>query len=171
MDLPVSLFTYTDLYSRILTSLSHLLDKGEDHAKANGISADEMLDWRLVEDMHPLRFQIMVVVNFTRSWPARVLGRPVPDPVADTLDLGSFRTAIGQSRAYLAELTAADFAGRDDVPLTVPLMEGMEPTLPSGQWLTVFASTNVYFHLSMAYAILRLHGVPIGKSDLFAGQL
>ena len=45
----------------------------------------------------------------------------------------------------------------------------MEPTLPAGQWLSVFATTNIYFHLSMAYAILRMKGVPIGKIDLFAG--
>ena len=46
---------------------------------------------------------------------------------------------------------------------------GMEPTLPSSQWLTVFGATNIYFHLSMAYAILRARGVKIGKLDVFAG--
>ena len=35
--------------------------------------------------------------------------------------------------------------------------------------LTGFATTNLYFHLSTAYGILRAHGVPIGKLDLFAG--
>ena len=46
----------------------------------------------------------------------------------------------------------------------------MEPTLPAGQW-TVSATTNLYFHLSMAYSILRARGVQIGKVDLFAGGL
>ena len=41
-------------------------------------------------------------------------------------------------------------------------------TLPCGQWLTVFAATNLFFHVSTAYDILRAHGVPIGKIDLFA---
>ena len=43
----------------------------------------------------------------------------------------------------------------------------MEPTLPVAQWMTGFATTNIYFHMSMAYAILRSKGVPIGKLDLF----
>ena len=43
--------------------------------------------------------------------------------------------------------------------------------MPASQWLSVFATTNIYFHLSMAYAILRMKGVPIGKIDLFAGRL
>ncbi len=43
----------------------------------------------------------------------------------------------------------------------------MSPTLPVGQWISGFATTNLYFHASMAYAILRAKGVPIGKIDLF----
>ena len=43
--------------------------------------------------------------------------------------------------------------------------------MPSGQWLTVFATTNIYFHMSTAYGILRSKGVPIGKVDIFAGGL
>ena len=58
----------------------------------------------------------------------------------------------------LAALTPEQFAGRDDVPLTVQIGTGMEPTLPSGNWLIVFASTNLYCHLSTVYAILRSHG-------------
>lgn len=62
----VDLFTFVDLYDRVLDTLSHLLDKGEAFAAERGLSADQWLDWRLADDMHPLRFQAMVVVNFTR---------------------------------------------------------------------------------------------------------
>lgn len=43
--------------------------------------------------------------------------------------------------------------------------------MPAAQWLSVFATTNIYFHLSMVYAILRSNGTPLGKSDFFAGRL
>ena len=39
------------------------------------------------------------------------------------------------------------------------------------RWLAVFATTNLSFHLSTAYGILRARGVPLGKIDLFAGGL
>ncbi|HEX4095392.1 MAG TPA: DUF1993 family protein, partial [Caulobacteraceae bacterium] len=74
-------------------------------------------------------------------------------------------------KAYLAALTPQQFAGRDEIPLTVEIGNGMTPTLPSAQWLTVFATTNLYFHLSTAYGILRAKGVQIGKVDMFAGGL
>ena len=167
----VSLFTFVDLYSRQLATLEHLLNKGAEFAKAQGGSEEAFLDWRLIDDMAPVRFQAMVVCNFTRQWMARVIGAEVAAAIDDSLDLAGFRAAIADSKAWLAALTAEQFAGRDDVPLTVEIGNGMKPTLPSGQWLTVFATTNLYFHLSTAYGILRSKGVQIGKPDMFAGGL
>jgi hypothetical protein len=167
----VSLDTFVGLFARQLATLEHLLDKGAEHAKASGASADDMLDWRLIEDMQPLRFQAMVVCNFSRLWPARAAGLPLPAEIGVDLDLAGFKAAIADAKSYLAALTPEQFAGRDDVPLTVTIGTGMEPTLPAAQWLTVFAATNLYFHLSTAYGILRSKGVAIGKIDLFASGL
>jgi hypothetical protein len=167
----VSLYTFVDLYQRALTTLEHLLDKGAAFAAEKGVSETEMLDWRLIEDMNPLRFQAMVVINFAKSWTARAAGLEVPADAPADLDLAGFKAAIAEAKAHLAGLKAEHFAGRDDVPLTHTIGTGMTPTLPSGQWLTVFSTTNLYFHLSMAYAILRAKGVQIGKIDLFASGL
>lgn len=167
----ISLFTFVDLFSRHLATTEHLLAKGAAHAEAQGLSAEDALDWRLIDDMNPLRFQLMVVCNFAQQWPARVAGLPVPEAVSEQLDLAGFKAAIAASRAFLAGLTAEQFAGRDTVPLSFQIAPGMEPTLESGRWLSVFATTNLTFHLSIAYAILRAKGVPLGKPDLFASGL
>lgn len=168
--MPVNLYTFVELYTRALDTAAHILAKGADHARATGASEAEMLDWRLIDDMNPLRFQLMVVCNFTRKWPARVTGLPLPEDIGADLELTGFRAAIDDAKGYLATLTPEHFAGRDAVPLTVNIGV-MEPTLPAERWLTGFATTNVYFHLSMAYAILRAHGAPIGKIDLFPSGL
>lgn len=167
----VSLFTFIDLFDRQAATAASLLAKGVAHCRAAGISEQEMLGWRLIDDMAPLGFQLMVICNFTRLWPARVAGLPLPAEVGADLDVAGFRTALADARAYLAALTPEQFAGRDEVPLTVTIGTGMSPTLPSAQWLTVFATTNLYFHLSTTYAILRSKGVQIGKPDLFATGL
>jgi hypothetical protein len=95
----------------------------------------------------------------------------VPEAIDEQRDIAGFKAALAASRTYLAGLTAEQFEGRDEVPLAYALGNGMEPTLPSGQWLSVFAATNLYFHLSTAYGILRARGVPLGKPDLFATGL
>jgi len=164
----VNLFTFINLFDRQVGTLDHLLTKGAEFAKSQGQSEEAFLDWRLIDDMNAFRFQAMVVLNFVRLWPARVAGLPLPAEIGQDLDLAGFRAAVADAKAYLAALKPEQFAGRDDVPLNVDI-GGMAPTLPSGQWLTVFATTNIYFHLSVAYSILRMKGVEIGKRDVFAG--
>jgi uncharacterized protein len=166
----VCLFTFVDLYSKALATLDHVLSKGAEFAASKGVSEAEMLEWRLIDDMNPLRFQAFVVINFAKQWPARAVGAEPPADIAADLDLKGLKAAIAEARASLAGLKAEQFDGRDDVALKVNLGQ-IEPELPLGQWLSGFATTNLYFHLSMAYAILRARGVALGKIDLFAGGL
>jgi hypothetical protein len=167
----ITMFSFVGLYDRTLGSLAHLLGKGADFSTEQGLDPEAILDWRLIDDMHPLRFQAEVVISFSRQWTARAAGLEAPERLPDNLDLAGLRTAIATAQAELAALTPDQFAGRDDEALTFQITDTMAPTLPAGQWLSVFATTNIYFHLSIAYAILRVKGVPIGKIDLFAGRL
>ena len=163
------LFTFVDLYSRALGTASHLVIKGAEHAAGLGITETEMLDeWRLVEDMQPLRFQLQVVANFAQQWPARVAGLALPDDLASDLDVAGFQQAFADARAFLAHITAEQINSREDAPVTFAIGGTNNVTLPAGRWLTVFATTNLYFHLSTAYGILRAKGAPLGKVDLFA---
>ncbi|HEY5071244.1 MAG TPA: DUF1993 domain-containing protein [Caulobacteraceae bacterium] len=167
----VNAYSFVRMFSHALDTAAHLLAKGAEYASANGVGESELLGWRLIEDMQPLSFQLMVVCNFSRQWPARVAGLPVPKEVSADLDLAGFRNAIAEAKAYLATLKPEQFEGRDELPLTHTLGTGITPTLPGGRWLTIFATTNLYFHLSTAYDILRARGVRIGKADLFAAGL
>lgn len=165
------LYSFVDLFSRSVTTTRHLLAKGAAHAASVGVSEQEMLGWRLAEDMHPLGFQLMVVANFSRTWPARVAGLEPPAGIAADLDVAGFEAGLDAALAYLRALTPEQFEGRDAAPLTYEIMPGMAPTLTGAQWLTVFAATNISFHVSMVYAILRANGAPLGKADMFAAGL
>ena len=167
----VNLYSFVGMYAKALDTAAHLLAKGTEHAVTTGGNEADALEWRLIDDMAPVAFQLMVVINFTRLWPARAAGLPLPPEVTAEMDVAEFKAAIADAKAWLALLTPDQFAARDDVPFTTALGPGMEPTMPLGQWLTGFATTNIYFHLSTTYGILRSKGVQIGKVDLFAGGL
>ena len=164
----ISFFSFVGIYSQSLDAAAHLLDKGAAFAAEQGLSDAEFLNWKLADDMLPLSFQFGMVINFSKSFTARAAGVDVPASItAADLDIAGFRAAIADAKAFLASLTPEQFAGREDVPATIKLGDVMEPTLPIGQWISGFATTNIHFHLSIAYAILRLKGVAIGKADLF----
>jgi hypothetical protein len=166
-------YTFVRMYDHVLGAAAHVLEKGRAFAEANGFGEREMLGWRLVEDMQPLSFQLEVICRFSRSWLARVAGLPDADVAQGDLDLdvAGFQRAIAEARAYLASLTPAQFEGRDGVEITQTIVPGLTLTKSGEEWLSIFATTNIFFHLSTAYDILRARGVPIGKADLFPGWL
>lgn len=47
----------------------------------------------------------------------------------------------------------------------IGLGPGRYTALPARQYINDFLMPNLYFHISMAYAILRNLGAPIGKTD------
>ena len=167
-----SLYNFVEIYARALETADHLIGKGVAFTSEKGISEQEMLGWRLVDDMNPLSFQLAVIINFSNGWVARAAGVAVPESIEGTaMDISGFKAAIADSRAFLGSITPDQINDRDEALITFKIGDIMEPNLPAGQWLTGFATTNIHFHVSMAYAILRMKGVPLGKIDLFPGGL
>jgi hypothetical protein len=168
----INLHSFVGLYDRVLATADHLLTKGSGFAAEQGVSEADMLGWKLADDMLPLSFQFAIIVNFSKSFTARTAGIEVPEAIVHAdIDVAGFHAAIAEARAFLAGISEDQIVGREDVPLTVKLGDVMEPTLPAAQWMTGFALTNVQFHMGMAYAIMRMKGVPLGKIDLFSNGL
>lgn len=157
-------------WDKVLATVDHLLGKALDHARATGASEAEMLDWRLAPDMFPLRDQIRFVANLVRQWAARAAATGIPADAHGECDAAGLRATVADARAFVAGLRPAQFEGRDGEPVTIDLGQ-IRPTMPLGQWIAGFATTNILFHTSILYAILRSRGVPLGKPDLFAGGL
>ena len=166
----VSLFSFVDMFTKGLTTLNNVLEKGRAFAAEQSIDEQEMLGWRLAEDMFPLWRQAQIVAIFGARWPSRAAGLPEVDEPSGEMSFDQLFALIAKSRAGLAELTPAQFDGKGSEPFSMDLGV-MKPNMPIEQWVTGFATTNFYFHLSIAYAILRQRGVPLGKPDLFAGGL
>ena len=166
----VGLYSFAGMYSRGLDTLANLLGKGLEHANTTGCTEPEMLGWRLAPDMFTLRRQAQIVCSFAQQWPARAAGLDIPPAVEGESSVSDLLDAITAAKAYLKNLKPEQFEVRDEVPLTLDIGE-LKPSSPIGQWVSGFATTNFYFHLSMAYAILRMKGVPLGKRDMFAGGL
>ena len=108
---------------------------------------------------------------FSTHWPARAAGMEALPSVAFDLGIDELLAASRSARDFLDGLTPDMFEGRDEELIQQRITEELEPTLPAAQWLTNFSNTNFFFHLSIAYAILRAHGVPLGKQDMFAAGL
>ena len=166
----VTLASIVSGYDAGLATLDHLLSRGADHCAEHGLCENETLEWKLAPDMFSFRQQAQAVCKLAAQWPARVAEIDVPPTIEGATDVAQLHEAIAQTRSFLNLFPAEQLNSRADVPFTFDL-GAIAPTLPVSRWIIGFTTTNFHFHLSIAYAILRARGVPLGKPDLFAGGL
>ena len=155
----------TSMFLRGLNALSGLLDR----AMESGLDEATLMEARLAPDMRPFPDQIRMAAFSARSCVARLTDQPWPKTDDAEASLAELKATVALSIAFVEGVEAAPFEGAETrrVELRFP---GIELNFEGAGYLTSFALPNFYFHLSMAYAILRQAGVPLGKRD-FLGQI
>ena len=153
------------MFLRGLNSLSGLVDK----AMEFGLDEATLMEARLAPDMRPFPDQIRMAAFSARSCIGRLTGQEWPKTDDSEATLAELKATIALSIAFIEAADAAAFEGGETrrIELRFP---GVALDFEGAGYLTSFALPNFYFHLSMAYAILRQAGVALGKRD-FLGQL
>lgn len=154
------------VFLRYLGRLRHQLDVAEAHALASGRAPQSLLEARLAPDMLPLAGQVRTAAHFSLRTAFPIAGRPVPPACASPQTFDGLREALRDAEARLLGLPAADF---DDAFAAGRLIESTageaQLRLPAAAFLHAYAMPNFFFHLGMAYAVMRQQGVPLGKAD------
>jgi len=149
---------------RAMKSLDAILDKALASAEARKIDPSVLLGSRLAPDMFPLIRQIQIACDFGKGPMARLAGieNPKFDDVETTIP--ELKARIARTIEFVQSIPEASLAGAEDRDITI--QAGSQTLEFKGlAYLIGFALPNMYFHLSMAYAILRHNGVDIGKRD------
>jgi hypothetical protein len=146
-------------YGNVLGTLDHLVAKAEAHEKG-----EALLQARLAEDMFPLHTQIRFTIDQIITALKRLGSLEL---VSDDSDIASFAEAharIAAARAMVADTDPASWpASGDVVEFTLP--NGMAFAMQAHEYCRDWATPQVYFHLTAAYAILRAEGLAVGKVD------
>lgn len=156
------------VFTSRLETLEHLLDVGEKHFT----DTDAFMGKRLAEDMFAFGGQIAFACNQPRGFSQWCAGEPIDNLAPDSLQtIDQARAAIAQAKALVAGIAAED-AKLDEIK-RIGLGRGRYVELPGHRYVADYLLPNLYFHVTAAYAILRLLGTPIGKSDYlsFLGPL
>lgn len=131
---------------------------------AEGPRADALLQARLAPDMLPFERQVAIAAQFALRGSCPLAGVPVPPFGDEPPTVAGLHARIARVRAALAALPPAAFDGAGDRPARERAGEAVL-TLPAAALLQRFVLPNFCFHLTIAYAILRAHGVAVGKAD------
>ncbi|HEX8301931.1 DUF1993 domain-containing protein [Sphingomonas sp.] len=155
-------------FLRGFTAMAAFLDKGRAWADEQGVPHEELLAARLYEDMAPLPSQVQRASDAAKLATARLAALEAP-PMPDTeASFEELQARIAATVDFLKSVPREKVDGREDAEIVLKLPNN-ELKFTGRAYLTGFALPNFYFHVTAAYAILRMKGVPVGKRDFLGG--
>jgi len=155
-----------ETFAPMLRSLSNILDKGAEHAKAKSLDSAALVKARLAPDMYTLAQQVQLACDHAKDSTARLIGQESPRIENNEQTLDELKARIARTIDYLQKVRATAFEGADDRVITIPIpANDMEFEMNGVQFLRDWAMPHFYFHVVTAYDILRHSGVEIGKRD------
>jgi uncharacterized protein len=147
------------VFVNMLGTLDHLVGKAQDAGMA-----DDVLAAKLTEDMFPLELQFRVALNQVLLALNQVAGKTVPLEEVSYRTLGEVRERIAAVRSHISEADPTEWADADAaVDLSLP--NGVRFLMSSEEDIEDWIMPNFYFHVTMAYALLRHAGMALGKMD------
>ena len=163
--MPISMYRASaPIFLQMLPAMSACLDKAQAYAVAKKIDASVLLQSRLYPDMFPLTRQVQIASDFAKNTMARLAG-------VDPVKMEDTETTVDQLKARIArtvglvkEFKPSQIDGSEERDISFPL-GGQTRHFKGENYLVGFALPNFYFHVSMAYAILRHNGLDLGKGD------
>ncbi|MBF0570677.1 MAG: DUF1993 domain-containing protein [Candidatus Omnitrophica bacterium] len=147
-----------------LNNLLAILKKAEAHALAKKIEPEVFINARLAPDMFPLSRQIQIASDGVKGCAARLAGVEVPSYPDTEKTFPELQARIAKTIEFLKTFSAKNIDGSEERRITLKL-RGQETSFFGQPYLLNFVLPNFYFHICMAYAILRHNGLDIGKMD------
>ena len=148
----------------MLGNLSSILDKTSAHAEAKNIDQAVFINARLAPDMYPLSRQIQIAADMAKACAARLAGIEVSRYEDNETTFDDLQARIAKTTVFLQSLSADQIDRSEERTVTIKMHD--KEVVYSGQhYLLDIIIPHFYFHVTMAYAILRHHGVDIGKRD------
>lgn len=147
-----------------LSVLSHLLRRGEAHARDIGTDPAALVEARLAPDMLTLAGQVQRASDTSKLSIERLSGTPAPRLEDNEKTFAELHARIDKTIAYIKSVPEAQLAGAENKTIELKLRD-FNPTFTGISYLFTFALPNFYFHTTTAYDILRHKGVQISKRD------
>ena len=163
--------TYFPVISQCTQTLRNLdgcLDKAEKYAAARKFDVGVLLSCRLAPDMHNFVYQVQSACDYVKGAVAWLSGHTPPKHEDNEKTIGELRARIAKTVAFAESVQEAQYAGAGERKVTFSWAPGK--VMGGEDYLLQMIIPNVYFHVAMAYAILRHNGVDVGKMD-FLGRI
>ncbi|MEO7546980.1 MAG: DUF1993 domain-containing protein [Ramlibacter sp.] len=163
--------TCQPIFRTTLGNLSHILDKAQANADTRKFDASVLTQFRLAPDMLPFVRQVLIACDAAKNGVARISGVEAPKFEDNETTFADLKVRIQKTLDWLATVPADKLDGTETKDITFPVGRDKTRTMTGEEYLKHWMLPNFFFHVTMAYAILRHNGVELGKSDYLAGAI
>jgi uncharacterized protein len=154
---------------RALTNLATLIEKAAAHAEAKKIDPVVFAQARLYPDMLPFTRQIQIACDTAKGAGARLAGLEVPKHEDNEVTLADLKHRVAKTLDFLKSISPEKLSGAETRAIEIKT-PNRTLNFTGLSYLNNFVLPNLFFHETVAYALLRHNGVEIGKGD-FLGSL
>ncbi len=157
-------------FERILGATIGFVGKGREYFAENNINLQDMVEYRLKDDMMPLHFQIVSTIHHSHG-ALKGVAEGVFSPPSFAIDMSyeELEQGLKDALAGVQAFSEDEVNGFENKDVIFKLGERELP-FEGGNFLTTFSLPNFYFHATTTYDLLRANGAPLGKMD-FLGPL
>jgi uncharacterized protein len=162
---------YHQVVSQCAQSLSNLetcLDKAEQYAAAKKFDVGVLMTSRLAPDMQNFIYQVQSACDYVKAAAAWLSGQTPPKHEDNEKTIDDLRARIQKTVAFAESVNEVQYAGASERKVKFSWAPGK--VIGGQDYLLQMTIPNTFFHIAMAYAILRHNGVDVGKMD-FLGPI
>jgi hypothetical protein len=151
-----------------LNNLETCLDKAERHAATKKFDVGVLMTSRLAPDMKDFIYQVQSACDYVKAAAAWLSGQMPPKHEDNEQTIDELRARIRKTVALAKSVKEAQYAGASERKVKLSWAPGK--VISGKDYLLQVTIPNAFFHIAMAYAILRHNGVDVGKMD-FLGPI
>jgi uncharacterized protein len=149
--------------TKSLKNLETCLDKAEQHAAAKKFDVGVLMTSRLAPDMQHFIYQVQSACDYVKAAAAWLSGQTPPKHEDNERTIAELRARIQKTVAFAESVNEVQYAGAGE--RKVKLFSAPGKVIGGEDYLLQMTIPNTFFHIAMAYAILRHNGVDVGKMD------
>ena len=163
---------YYEVVSQCVQSLKNLepwLVKAEQLSAVKKFDVRVLLNARLAPDMGNFIYQVQSACDYVKAAAAWLSGQLPPKHEDNEGTVDELRARIRMTVAFAESIAEVQYARASEQDIAFSWAPSGKVVAGRDYLLQVIVP-NVYFHIAMAYAILRHNGVDVGKMD-FLGPI
>ncbi|MFC0012231.1 DUF1993 family protein [Devosia nitrariae] len=152
-----------------LRVLDDYLDHAQTLERTRGLTPGEVLQARLASDMLSFGEQSSITCNKVEAHMSKLMQRDLPAPVRPAMMYPALKGRLLETRGFLQAIEPSMLNGAHTHTYNIT------PTIAHGwyggnDYIRHLVMPDFFFHISIAHAILRHLGAPVGKRD-YLGNL